>query len=255
MIAPSDEHAQAHRLAHEAGQLLLELRRGFAGDDAELRAEGDRRSHEFLIAGLRAAFPGDPILSEEGVDDQSRHGARRTWIIDPLDGTREFGERDRWDWAVHVALAIDGTPSLGAVAMPARAMTLSTAAPPYLGPRDPRPLRIAVSRTRAPEIISGVTERLGATTVPMGSAGAKVGAVLLGEADAYIHAGGQWEWDSAAPVAVALAAGLHASRLDGRPLVYNQARPWLPDLLVCRAELAWVILLATFEAGVASADG
>ena len=246
MSATPHDHALARRLAERAGALLLELRRGLDGDGdpSRIKQEGDRRSHELLMAELAAAHPQDGILSEEGADDQRRNSLRRVWIVDPLDGTREFGERGRDDWAVHVALAIDGRPVAGAVALPARSLTLGTMPAAEVRPREAGPLRVAVSRTRPPEIATRIAGQLDATLVPMGSAGAKVAAVILGEVDAYLHAGGQWEWDSAAPVAVALAAGLHASRIDGAPLRYNQPKPWLPDLLVCRPEIAPRLLAA-----------
>ncbi len=246
MNAQADEHVFARHAAERAGALLLEIRGRLeaGGAPSEVMDEGDRRSHELLAAELAAAYPGDAILSEEGIDDPWRRSAGRVWIVDPLDGTREFGEAGRDDWAVHVALAIEGRPVVGAVALPARAITLGTKPPPGVPGRVEGVLRIAVSRTRPPEIASRIASALDATLVPMGSAGAKVAAVVLGEVDAYVHAGGQWEWDSAAPVAVALAAGLHASRLDGAPLVYNQPKPWLPDLVVCRAEIAQRLLAA-----------
>ncbi len=98
--------------------------------------------------------------------------------------------------------------------------------------------RVVTSRTRAPYATVLVAEALGCDAVRLGSAGAKAMAVVLGEADIYVHDGGMYQWDSAAPAAVALAAGLHASRLDGSPLVYNDRDPWLPDFIVCRPELA-----------------
>jgi 3'(2'), 5'-bisphosphate nucleotidase len=224
MAARPEDHADAARLAESAGRLLLEIRAG--GATPALRQEGDRRSHALLA-----------VLSEEAPDDAARLGADRVWIIDPLDGTREFGEPGRTDWAVHVALVVDHVPVAGAVALPAQGVTLHTAAPPPLPPAGPTP-RIVVSRTRAPAWATRLALALDAELVPMGSAGAKTMAVVRGEADVYVHGGGQYEWDSAAPVAVARAAGLHTSRLDGSALAYNQPRPWLPDLLVCRPELA-----------------
>jgi 3'(2'), 5'-bisphosphate nucleotidase len=178
------------------------------------------------------------VLSEEGSDNRDRLSRHRVWIVDPLDGSREFSEPPRDDWAVHVALAIDGVPVVGAVALPARGLTLGTSAPPVVPPRCDGPIRLAVSRTRPSEHTQALADALGAQVVPMGSAGVKAMAVVQGEADVYAHSGGQYEWDSAAPAAVAMAAGLHASRLDGSPLAYNQADPWLPDLLICRPELA-----------------
>ncbi|HVX22490.1 MAG TPA: 3'(2'),5'-bisphosphate nucleotidase CysQ [Acidimicrobiales bacterium] len=204
----------------------------------ELKAAGDGESHRFLVDELARSFPDDGVLSEEGADDPARLGRHRVWIVDPLDGTREFSEPSRDDWAVHVALAVDGEAVAGAVALPARGLTLSTAEPPVAERAHEGPLRILVSRTRPTEHALLLADRLGGRLVPMGSAGAKAMAVILGEGDVYAHSGGQYEWDSAAPVAVAAAAGLHVSRLDGSPLRYNRPDPWLPDLLVCRPELA-----------------
>ena len=251
----SDDDRLAAELATEAGQRLLELRAA-GGDPAELRRAGDRQSHEFLTAELARRRPGDAILSEEGADDPARLSASRVWIVDPLDGTREFGEPGRTDWAVHVALWDSGALTAGAVALPAQRRILSTADPPAAAPRRstadpgsaaagrslPVTLRLVVSRTRPPEFASRLAEATGAEIVPLGSAGAKAAAVICGEADGYVHSGGQHEWDSAAPVAVALAAGLHASRIDGSKLCYNQAEPWQPDILICQAALADMLL-------------
>ncbi|MCB0941043.1 MAG: 3'(2'),5'-bisphosphate nucleotidase CysQ [Mycobacterium sp.] len=235
----------AATLATEAGRLLLDVRREFADASVDDRkAAGDKRSHDFLMAALGAERPHDAVLSEEGADDPIRLRSRRVWIVDPLDGTREFSELGRDDWAVHVALWQDGELIAGAVALPAQGVTLATptvAAPPA-APEHPR---IVVSRTRPPDIAMQVRERLDGTLVEMGSAGAKVAAVVQGFADVYVHAGGQYEWDSAAPVAVARAAGLHTSRIDGSPLRYNQSSPKLPDLVVCRPEYAEAVLAVT----------
>ena len=239
-----DDHELSGRLAGEAGDLLLALReRG--GDPAALRADGDRQSHEFLASELARLRPGDAVLSEEGKDDRVRLSADRVWIVDPLDGTREFGEAGRTDWAVHVALWQGGDLVAGAVALPAQGRkVLSTAVPPAR-PQPPgsgQPLRLLVSRSRPPEFVQLMADKLGAELVPLGSAGAKAAAVICGEAEGYVHAGGQYEWDSAAPVAVARAAGLHASRIDGSKLAYNQASPSLPDILICQAEIAPLLL-------------
>jgi 3'(2'), 5'-bisphosphate nucleotidase len=242
--APARDHAACASFASAAGELLLALREELLSRRAEasvLRDEGDLRSHTFLAGALSDMYPDDGFLSEEGARDSSRLAARRVWIVDPLDGTREFSE-ERSDWAVHVALAVDGVAAAGAVSTPARGLTLATRPRPRVAPAAAGRARIAVSRTRPPEIASQLAERLGAELVPMGSAGAKAMAVVLGEAELYVHAGGQYEWDSAAPVAVAEAAGLHVSRLDGSPLRYNQPDPWLPDLLVCRRSLAPAVL-------------
>jgi 3'(2'), 5'-bisphosphate nucleotidase len=235
-----DDQALARVLASEAGVALLAERAWRGHDDPQaLKDAGDRLSHELLVGRLGAERPGDAVLSEEAADDLRRLDAERVWIIDPLDGTREYSEAGRTDWAVHVALWERGSLVAGAVALPAQHRTLSTAVPPRtpVGPVGRAP-RIVASRTRAPEIVGTVATALGAELVPMGSAGAKVAAVIAGEADVYVHAGGQYEWDSAAPVAVALAAGLYAARLDGSPLLYNQPSPYLPDLVVCAPSLA-----------------
>jgi 3'(2'), 5'-bisphosphate nucleotidase len=240
----SDDDRLAADLAAEAGRRLLVLR-AEGGDAAALRRDGDRRSHEFLIAELARLRPGDAVLSEEGADDSARLSARRVWIVDPLDGTREFGEPGRTDWAVHVALWEQGELTAGAVALPAQDKVLSTAEPessPAAAPSGT--LRFLVSRTRPPEFAVRLAEKTGAELVPLGSAGAKAAAVICGEADAYVHSGGQYEWDSAAPVAVAVAAGLHASRIDGSKLRYNQAPPSLPDILICQAAIAGTLLEA-----------
>jgi 3'(2'), 5'-bisphosphate nucleotidase len=238
-----DDEALAASLATDAGRLLLDVRRELAAADAQQRkAAGDRRSHEWLMQALEQARPDDAVLSEEGKDDASRLTADRVWIVDPVDGTREFSELDRDDWAVHVALWQSGDLVAGAVALPAQALTLSTAHPPPLPPVYDGPVRLVVSRTRPPALIAPLTAALGAELVAMGSAGAKAMAIVQGKADAYVHAGGQYEWDSAAPVAVARAAGLHTSRIDGSELAYNQPDVLLPDLLICRRELAGQLL-------------
>jgi len=230
----------AAEIATAAGQLLLEIRaRLAAGVDAdEVRAEGDLRAHELILSLLQKRFPGDDVLSEEAPEDRRRPGARRRWIVDPLDGTREFGESGRADWAVHVALVEDGRLAAGAVALPALELVYATEPAPPAPPAATRPPRIVVSRTRPAADARLLAERLGGELVPMGSAGAKAMAVVTGEVDVYFHTGGQYVWDSAAPVAVAAAAGLHTSRADGSPLAYDDGSNWLPDLLICRRELA-----------------
>jgi 3'(2'), 5'-bisphosphate nucleotidase len=229
----------ARELAQAAGALLLDLRtqRGYDDPDA-LRKAGDRRSHDFLIQRLRAQRPDDHVLSEEADDDPARTQAQRVWIVDPLDGTREFGEAGRSDWAVHVALLADGELVAGAVGLPAQGRTLTTEHPPPLTAAVDRPPRLAVSRSRPGAESGRLAERLGGKLVPMGSAGAKAMAVVSGEVDVYAHSGGQYLWDSAAPVAVARASGLHTSRLDGSSLRYDSESTWLPDLVICRPELA-----------------
>ncbi|MFL6140212.1 MAG: 3'(2'),5'-bisphosphate nucleotidase CysQ [Frankiaceae bacterium] len=239
----TDDHQLAAELASAAGDLLVALRAELGFDDPRmLRAEGDRRSHELLVELLARYRPGDAVLSEEGKDDPSRLDAERVWIVDPLDGTREYGEEGRTDWAVHVALWQDGELAAGAVALPAAGSVLATGSPPAERPSPGPTPRVVVSRTRAPDWVTALAGDLGGELLPMGSAGAKIAAVVMGDADVYVHAGGQYEWDSAAPVAVASAAGLHCSRLDGSPLRYNQPDPLLPDLVVCRPDLASDVL-------------
>jgi 3'(2'), 5'-bisphosphate nucleotidase len=290
-VTAGNDHVLARELAAEAGRRLLELRaRG--GEPDLLRKAGDRLSHEFLTAALAARRPGDVVLSEEGADDPARLAASRVWIVDPLDGTREFGEPGRTDWAVHVALwqrtgpAGSGELTAGAVALPAQGQVLSTTPSERhqgsTGAAITTPMfhrvdggaqsdgagggqgsggaieaagtqggdgrvRIVVSRTRAPRFVQDISGLIDAELVPLGSAGAKVAAVVCGEADAYVHAGGFYEWDTAAPVAVARAAGCHASRIDGSPLAYNQASLLMPDILVCRPALAGALLQAIRE--------
>jgi len=250
VTATPDDHRDAAAIATEAGQLLVTLRAAMhaaGADPKELRAEGDLSSHQFIVAALAASHPDDAVLSEEGSDDAERLSAPRVWIVDPLDGTREFGEEGRTDWAVHVALAIDQEIAAAAVALPARGITLNASPPPALAPPHDGPPRVVVSRTRPPAIAETLAERLGGELVALGSAGAKAMAVVLGDVDVYAHSGGQYEWDSAAPVGVAAAAGLHVSRLDGAPLRYNRPEPYLPDLLICRPELRDAVLTVTRE--------
>ena len=237
----AEDHRLAADLARRAGEELLTLREQLLADGVdqrELKDRGDRVAHELLVASLAEQRPDDAVLSEEARADEradtARLSAERVWIIDPLDGTREYGE-GRSDWAVHVALVEHGVATAGAVALPGLGLVLDTGAPPPLPPAPDR-LRVIVSRSRPPVEALTIAEGLGAELVEMGSAGAKTMAVLRGEADVYPHSGGQYEWDSAAPVAVAAAAGLHCSRLDGSPLVYNRHDPYLPDLLICRPE-------------------
>lgn len=240
---PTADLALAVELARRAGEQLVELRAGWRGDPARLGAAGDALAQAVLCDALREQRPGDSIFSEEAADEPGRHEAAHVWIIDPLDGTREYAE-GRDDWAVHVALwdrVRDGL-TVGAVALPGRGIVLASDGTEVA----PRPhdgaLRIAVSRTRPPAVALAVADALHAELVPMGSAGAKVAAVVLGEVDAYLHAGGMYQWDSAAPVAVARAAGCRSSRLDGSPLRYNELDPMLPDLLVARTEFHAVVM-------------
>jgi 3'(2'), 5'-bisphosphate nucleotidase len=243
--ALADDHLFAAWAATVAGELLLQVR-GSGLEGKALKDAGDLASHELLMKIFATHKPSDAVLSEEEhrgtVSVHDRLVARRVWIIDPVDGTREYSEPPRDDWAVHVALWRDGDLAAGAVAQPGLGMTFHTGMPPVVPARTaPRP-RIAVSRTRPPAFVEALAAEIGADLVPMGSAGAKVISVARDVTDAYVHAGGQYEWDSAAPVAVARAAGLFTSRIDGSPLVYNQPEVLLPDLVVCRPELAEPIL-------------
>ncbi len=262
MVFPADD-CFARDIATAAGERLLKIReqgvtlqkaegaggaggRPPAGNIDELRKAGDLGAQDFLAGELARMRPDDAVLSEEAADNLVRLTADRVWIIDPLDGTREFGEPGRVDWAVHVALWERGELTAGAVALPAQGKTLSTAEPP------PTPsalaegarIRLVVSRSRPPEFVARLAEHINAELVPLGSAGAKTAAVITGDVDAYVHSGGQYEWDSAAPIAVARAAGLHTSRIDGSRLDYNSEKPWMPDILVCPVSLASTLLSA-----------
>ncbi len=237
MTAP-DDHEIAAAVAEGAGRLLVALREERAElEGSDLKDLGDRSAHELITGLLGEHRPDDAVLSEEGADDLVRLASSRVWIVDPLDGTREFSERPRDDWAVHVALWEDGRLVAGAVALPAREVVFRMDRPAALPPRPDGPVRLAVSRSRPPSFVVGLAERIGAELVPMGSAGVKAMAVLDGTVDAYVHAGGQYEWDSAAPVAVATGYGLAPTRLDGSPLEYNRRDPWLPDLVIARPEV------------------
>ncbi len=230
----------ARAIAETAGRLLITLRDSRLFEGKALGRAGDDVANRFIMQALAEARPDDAVLSEEEVDNLARCDRSRVWIIDPLDGTREYGE-GRADWAVHVALAVDGRPALGAVALPAMDLTLCSAALTPLADARATP-RMVVSRTRPPAEALAVAERLGAELLPMGSAGAKAMAVVRGEAEIYLHSGGQYEWDNCAPLAVAAAHGLHVSRIDGSAPLYNRANPYVPDLLICRQEYAGTVL-------------
>mgnify|MGYP000902688898 CR=1 FL=1 len=244
--AMSDGDLAAH-LAEVAGRILINVRESGLFSPKALGKAGDQTANQFLVHALREVRPEDGLLSEEEKDNPERLAKSRVWIVDPVDGTREYGE-ERADWAVHVGMAVDGEAVLGAVALPGLDLT-GTGGGTVLRSDQPRPLppapeklRMVVSRTRPAKEAVAVAERLDAELVPMGSAGAKAMAVILGQADIYLHSGGQYEWDSMAPVAVAQAHGLHCSRIDGSPLVYNQQDVYLPDLLICRKEHAQQVL-------------
>jgi 3'(2'), 5'-bisphosphate nucleotidase len=244
----ASDAAYAAQLARAAGHLLLGIQRSARPDEVgsgELKDRGDREAQAFLDSRIRVDHPRDGILSEEAADNAGRLAKSRVWIIDPLDGTREFSE-GRHDWAVHVALWQDGRLAAGAVALPGLDHVFSSA-DLSATPARPERLRLAVSRSRPPALVDYLVEHMDIDLIPLGSAGYKTLAVVRGEADAYVHAGGQFEWDSAAPVAVALAAGLHASRIDGSALRYNQPSPYLPDLLVCDPDRAPVLLAIIAE--------
>jgi 3'(2'), 5'-bisphosphate nucleotidase len=237
----SDGELAAH-LAEQAGRILLQVRASGLFSGKVLGKAGDQTANQFLCHALREQRTDDGLLSEEEKDNLARLAKKRVWIIDPVDGTREYGE-ERTDWAVHVALAINGAPAIGAVALPGLGLVLRTDKPQIVPP-PPSRLRMVVSRTRPAKEAVAVAEKLGAELVEMGSAGAKAMAVIRGEVDIYLHTGGQYEWDSCAPAAVALAHGLHASRVDGSPLLYNQHDVSMPDLLICRKEHAKAVLEA-----------
>ena len=243
------DHDLATELARTAGRLLVEHRTQLVQRGTthwQLCDSGDMLGHNFLMDGLRATRPGDSVLSEEGADDRTRMTNNRVWIIDPLDGTNEYGE-NRADWAVHVALWEDGELTAGAVALPAVDTVFSTDPAPQLAPRPDGKWRLVTSRNRAPYAAVVVANKLDCDAYRLGSAGAKAMSIVMNEADIYIHDGGMYQWDSAAPAVVAAAAGLHASRIDGSPLVYNESDPWLPDFFVCRKEVADQVLDALWK--------
>ena len=240
----NDAELAAH-LAEVAGRLLIDVRASGVLSLKALGKAGDATANQFLCHALREQRPDDGLLSEESKDTDERLSKSRVWIVDPVDGTREYGEQ-RTDWAVHVGLAIDGVASVGAVALPGLGVVLRTDAPVAVPPAPDR-LRMVVSRTRPAREATEVAERIGADLVPMGSAGAKAMAIVRGEADIYLHSGGQYEWDSCAPVAVARAHGLHCSRINGAPLRYNQQNTYMPDLLICRQKHAEQILKQVAE--------
>ena len=237
----NDAELAAH-LATIAGRILLEVRESGVFEGKALGNAGDETANEFLVHALRAARPDDGLLSEEEKDDTKRLAKSRVWIVDPVDGTREYGE-NREDWAVHIGLSIDGVATTGAVALPGLdgGVVLHTDQVNALPQAAAKP-RFLVSRTRPAKEAVAVAEAMGGELVGMGSAGAKAMAVVRGEAEVYLHSGGQYEWDSCAPVAVASAHGLHCSRIDGKPIRYNRANTYLPDLLICRKELADEVL-------------
>jgi len=245
-IASIETDAQlASRLAVEAGKLLVELRDEMFAARApswQVMDNGDMVAHRFLMHQLAEHRPDDAVLSEEGADDGRRHRTDRVWIVDPLDGTNEYGERGRHDWAVHVALWNRDALTAAAVSLPVMDMVFCTDPAAVVPPRKFDKPRLITSRNRAPHAAVIVANALGCEAVRLGSAGAKAMAVVLGEADIYLHDGGMYQWDSAAPTGVAAAAGLHTSRLDGSPLVYNARDAWLPDFIVCREEFAEPVL-------------
>jgi 3'(2'), 5'-bisphosphate nucleotidase len=238
----------ATHLAEVTGRLLITVRDSGMFSPKALGSAGDATANQFLCHALRETRPDDALLSEEEKDSFERLNHSRVWIVDPVDGTREYGE-SRTDWAVHVGLAVDGVATLGAVALPGAGLVLRSDQPVTVPPAPDR-LRMVVSRTRPAKEALAVADVLGAELIPMGSAGAKAMAVILGQADIYLHTGGQYEWDSCAPVAVALAHGLHASRADGSPLIYNQRDTYMPDLLICRTEHAALVLDALTRSAV-----
>jgi 3'(2'), 5'-bisphosphate nucleotidase len=240
MSLTMNDHELAAHLAQVAGKLLLDVRASGVLSGNALGKAGDQTANQFLCHAIRDQRPDDGLLSEEEKDNLERLAKSRVWIIDPVDGTREYGE-ERTDWAVHVALAVDGKATVGAVALPGLGLVLRSDQPQAI-PEAPATPRMVVSRTRPAKEALDVAEKIGAELIPMGSAGAKAMAIVRGEAEIYLHTGGQFEWDSCAPAAVATAYGLHVSRIDGSPMLYNQSDVYMPDLLICRTEWAEQIL-------------
>ncbi len=242
MTAQIDDARLTYLLAQGTGDILKGVRTVGVLRGRNLGDAGDDLAQNWIARVLEQHRPDDGVLSEEAADNAERLGKDRVWIIDPLDGTKEFAT-GRQDWAVHISLVENGVPTHAAVALPDLGVVFrSDEARAVSGPYARKIVR---SHNRPPQVAEHVAEKLGFENVGLGSAGAKAMHVLLGDYDAYIHAGGQYEWDSAAPVGVAKAAGLHCSRLDGRELTYNNKDTYLPDLLICRPELADEILELT----------
>ena len=246
-MADGRDHREAARIAVEAGRLLVDIRQQMfeAGYNPwRIGDEGDRLAHDYIVEQLHDCFPDDSVLSEEGRDDLTRLDNQRVWIVDPLDGTREYGQYGRGDWAVHIALSEDGIATAGAVALPAMDQVLSTHEPPILPDREDGPPRLMVSRSHPSTAAVVVARALDGQMMALGSAGAKTAAVILGYGDIYAHSGGQFEWDNCAPAVVAQAAGMHVCRCDGSPMRFNYPDPWSPDFVMCRPEYAEAALEA-----------
>ena len=237
----------ASRVATEAGVMLVDLRDELVAEGVhywDLKDEGDVAGHRYIMSALMAARPDDVILSEEAADNRRRLNAERVWIIDPIDGTNEFAEHPRHDWAIHIALWESGEITAASVALPTLGITFDASPAAVVPPSTREKPLLVTSRSRNPYCAVMVANALGCDVARLGSAGAKAMAIVMGEADIYVHDGGMYQWDSAAPVAVARAAGLHTSRVDGSPLIYNDEDTWLPDLIICRPELAEPVLTA-----------
>jgi 3'(2'), 5'-bisphosphate nucleotidase len=250
-VTEPDDHVLSRQVADEAGEALLALREELLEGGTsrwDLEARGDMVAHHLIVDRLRDHRPDDPVLSEEGADDRSRLDAERVWVVDPLDGTNEYGTPPRPDWAVHIALVEHNRAIAGAVALPAMGVTLATDDPPPMPDRDAGPVRVIASRWHPSAAAQIVAREFGGQLLGLGSAGAKAMAVVMGHADVYAHSGGQYEWDNCAPAVVAEAAGFHVSRIDGSPLRYNNPSVYLPDFLICRPELAERCLAALSKA-------
>ena len=239
-----NDHQLAARLASEAGELLVDLRAELSGQRLApfaVGARGDAAAHDFIAGALQEHRPDDMVLSEESMDNRRRLAHDRVWIVDPLDGTREFSIPGRTDWAVHVALVTDGSPVAGAVALPAQGITLATEPAPPTPSAAAQP-RVITSRSRPGRLARRIADKIGGTIVQMGSAGAKAAAVVNGEAEVYAHASGLHEWDLCAPAAVATAAGLHVSRLSGEELRFNESDTYMSDFVICHPDFTDAVI-------------
>ncbi|AWB82332.1 3'(2'),5'-bisphosphate nucleotidase CysQ [Corynebacterium yudongzhengii] len=239
MTAQYSDSRLTDLLAQGTGEILKGVRGVGLLRGRDLGEAGDDLAQNWIARVLAQHRPDDGFLSEEAADNPERLSKDRVWIIDPLDGTKEFAT-GRQDWAVHIALVENGRPTHAAVGLPDLGVVFSSSDARHV--EGPFARKIIASRNRPPKVANHIAEKLGFTSEGFGSAGAKAMHVLLGDHDAYIHAGGQYEWDQAAPVGVALASGLHASRLNGEELRYNNRDTYIPDLLICRPELADDIL-------------
>lgn len=241
------DHELARTLASTAGEFLVDYQRdGLAADrwGEWLGADGDAAAHDVIIEQLHSARPDDAWLSEEGRDDpEERSMSERAWVIDPLDGSADFG-RGTNEWAVHVALTERGSATAGAVAVPGLGRVFSTDEATAVGSRTDRAPVVVTGRARHWTDGQRVAGALSGELVVCGSAGVKAMLVVAGVADIYVHAGALYEWDVCAPAIVAQAHGLVAVAPDGAELRFNKSRPVVPGVVITHPDLLDATLAA-----------